>query len=299
MQQYVSIVLGILGSLSLAAQTPDGQITGRITDSAGARIPNAEVFVVNVATGVKTVTATNAEGNYLLRNLTPGTYRLEAAASGFKRYVRQPIEVRVGDILTIDIGMELGAVTESVTVTAEAPLLGAASSSLGKVVDNRRIMDLPVPGGSVFYLMQMTPGIISTASPTNLYNANEMGPPASVSTNGSRGNATEFNIDGNPIMSVGGVTFNPPQEMVQEFRVQTAAYDASLGRFAGAHVNLVMKSGSNEIHGSASFSNLSRGMMAHDFFTNRFIWDPKTGPITSDKIDKAWPPQAFCNTAGS
>jgi len=177
MQSRLLLVTLLTGLLLVRSQTPDGQITGRISDTAGARIPKAAVTAVNVATGVKTATVTNEEGNYRLRNLIPGVYRLEAEAPGFKRFVRQPIEVRVGDILTIDVGLELGAVTESITVTAEAPLLEAASSSLGKVVDNRRIMDLPVPGGSVFYLMQMTPGVISTASPTNLYNANEMGPP--------------------------------------------------------------------------------------------------------------------------
>jgi len=140
-----------------------------------------------------------------------------------------------------------------------ARLLESATASLGKVVDNQGILDLPVPGGSVFFLALLAPGVANTASPNNLYGPNEMGPPAGVAVAGTRANSTEFTIDGNPIMSNGGLTFNPPPEMVQEFQVQTAAYDASLGRFAGAHINLVMKTGANAIHGSAAYSNLSSG----------------------------------------
>jgi len=120
-----------------------------------------------------------------------------------------------------------------------------------------------------------------------------------VAISGTRGSSTEFNIDGNPVMTAaGGLAFNPPQEMVQEFRVQTAAYDASLGRFTGAHVNLVMKSGTNELHGSAASSHPTRGMMPPDFFPHRFIWDPRTGPIPSDRIDRAWPPQRIVQYRG-
>lgn len=281
------------------AQTPNGLITGRILDAAGAAIPKATVTATNLETGVKTPAAVTSEGVYQIPNLIPGNYRLEADASGFKHYVREPIEMRVGDVLGIEINMALGTVTESVTVTAATPMLESETSSLGKVVDNQRILDLPAPGGSVFYLMQLSPGVANTGSPTNLYGPNEMGPPASIAVSGTRGGGTEFSIDGNPTTtSGGGVTFNPPPEMVQEFRVQTAAYDASSGRFAGARVNLVMKSGTNRLHGSAVYTNLSRGMMSHDFFTNRYIWDPRTGPITSDKIDKAWPPQRIVQYRG-
>ena len=286
------LIVCLLATWQLAlAQTPTGQITGRLLDPAGAVVPNGKITAINNETGVKTPTVSNGEGNYQVRNLIPGMYRLEVEAAGFKHYIRQGIELRVGDVLSIDIAMEVGGVAETVTVAAAAPLLESETASLGKVVDNRRINDLPVPTGSVYYLMQLMPGVANTASPTNLYGPNEMGPPVGVTVAGTRTNATEFAIDGNPTTSNGVVTFNPPQEMVQEFRVQTAAYDASLGRFAGAHINLVMKSGTNALHGSAVYANLSRGMMSHDFFTNRFIWDPRTGPITSDKIDKAWPPQ--------
>jgi hypothetical protein len=266
-------------------------MTGRLTDPAGAVIPNAKVTAINDNTEVRTAAVSNGEGNYQIQNLIPGMYRLEVEASGFKHYIRQGIELRVGDVLGINISMEVGGVSETVTVSAAAPLLEAETASMGKVVDNKRILDLPVPTGSVFYLMQLMPGVANTASPTNLYGPNEMGPPTGVAVAGTRANSTEFAIDGNPTTSLGVVTFNPPQEMVQEFRVQTAAYDASYGRFAGAQINLVMKSGTNALHGSMVYTNLSRGMMSHDFFTNRFIWDPRTGPITSDKIDKAWPPQ--------
>jgi len=296
MRLWISLVFALL-SVS-HAQTLNGLINGRVVDSHSASIANSTVAVTNINTGVKTSTVTNAEGNYQLTGLIPGSYRIDAEAAGFKHFIRQPVEVRVGDSLSIDIGLEVGALTENVTVMAETPVLESSSASLGKVVDNMRILDLPVPGGSVFYMMQLSPGVANTGSPTNLYGPNEMGPPAANAIGGTRANASEYSIDGNPSTSLGGVTFNPPPEMVQEFRIQTAPYDVSLGRFAGAHINLVMKSGTNAIHGSAVYTNLSRGMMSHDFFTNRFIWDPRTGPITSDKIDKAWPPQRIVQYRG-
>ncbi len=285
------VLATLLAVFSLAAQAPTGQIRGRITDPSSAPVVNSAVESVNLATGVQTRTVTNAEGLYQLRALVPGQYRIEVTSAGFKRYTREPIEVRVGDIVTIDAALDLGAASESITVQAEAPLLEAATASLGNVVDNKKITDLPVPGGSVFYLMQFTPGVISTATPTNFYGPNEMGPPSNVVSNGTRAGGTEFAVDGNPLMSGTSVTFNPPQEMVQEFRVQTAAYDASAGRFAGAQINLVMKSGTNSIHGALVYTNFSRGLMAMDYFTKRFVNDPRTGPISQAKIDDAWPPQ--------
>ena len=296
MRLTISLSLTLLSILY--AQTPNGQITGRVVDLLSASIANSAVSATNLATGVKTATTTNAEGNYQLPGLIPGSYRVDAESSGFKHFIRRPVEVRVGGSLSIDISLEVGALTENVTVTAETPILETSSASLGKVVDNQRILDLPVPGGSVFYMMQLSPGVANTGSPTNLYGPNEMGPPASNAIGGTRANGSEYSIDGNPTTSLGGVTFNPPPEMVQEFRIQTAPYDVSLGRFAGASINLVMKSGTNAIHGSAVYTNLSRGMISHDFFTNRFIWDPRTGPITSDKIDKAWPPQRIVQYRG-
>ncbi|MBM3745566.1 MAG: TonB-dependent receptor, partial [Acidobacteria bacterium] len=282
----------IAGALTLAAQTPTGEIRGRVVDAAQAVIANANVEVTNVDTGVSLRTQSNAVGNFLVRNLIPGSYRLDVTVSGFKQYSRQPLEVRVGDVLDVEVPLEIGAVTERMTVTADTPLLETANATVGQVMDSRRIQDLPVPGNSAVYLLQFVPGAGTSTAPTNLWPPDALGSGGTTTIGGGRAGANEFAIDGTPMMTrAGGFTMNPPQEMVQELRVTSASYDASLGRFLGGHVNMVMKSGANAFHGSAIFQNLSRGLIARDLFTNNFIYDTRTGPITPEKIDNAWPPQ--------
>ncbi|MBI4908917.1 MAG: carboxypeptidase regulatory-like domain-containing protein, partial [Acidobacteria bacterium] len=288
-----------LFSAVAAAQAPTGNIKGRVIDSVRAVVPAAEVRVIHLATNITTRTLSNGEGNFELRGLIPGNYRLEAGKDGFKHYLREPVEVRVADVLNLEVALELGAVTENITVRAETPLLESATASVGQVIDTRRIEGLPSPGNSVLYMLQTAPTISVTTSPTNLWPPDAVGSASGTTVAGSTG-TSEFMIDGNPMMTRGGgYTFNPQPEMVQEFRVQVAAFDASIGRFTGANINMVMKSGTNSNHGSFIYSNLSRGFMAHDFFTNRFIYDTRTGPITSQKIDQSWPPQRVIRYRGN
>lgn len=286
------VLFAALFSAAAVAQTPTGEIRGRIVDSADAVIPNAKVEITNKDTGVVLRTVSNQVGNYLVRSLIPGIYQLDVRSDGFKSYQRQPLEVRVGDVLQVDVTMEVGAVTERLTVTAETPLLETANATVGQVMDSRRIQDLPIPGNSAIYLLQFVPGAGTSTAPTNLWPPDAIGSGGTTTIGGGRPGFNEFALDGTPMMTrSGGFTMNPPQEMVQELRVTTAAYDAALGRFLGGHVNMVMKSGANAFHGSAIFQNLSRGLIARDLFTNNFINDPRTGPVTPEKIDNAWPPQ--------
>lgn len=284
--------LASLGFLSLLlAQNPYGRITGRVMDSAGALVPGASIRVTNIETNVVTATTSNAEGNYEVANLIPGQYRIVVESKGFKRYERGPLELRVGDVLNVEISLELGPVAETVTITAEAPLLESASANMGQVIDNRRILDLPLPGASPMYLTQLAPGMVSTNPPTHGWLPHAVDAVSNVATDGTRTRSSEFTLDGIPNMSQGGqLSFSPPPEMIQEFRVETASFDASVGHFTGAHVNMVLKSGTNAWHGNLLFSHLSRPLMTKPFFTNRTIYDTSTGPVTKEKIDRAWPP---------
>ena len=276
---------------SAHAQSAYGRIVGRVTDAAGAVVPGASIRVVHIETNAGTSASTNAEGNFDLQNLAPGDYRLTAEMQGFKRYERGPVEVRVGDVLSLDVALELGLVSEQVTVTAEAPLLESSTASLGQVIDHRQILDLPLPGASPMYLMQLTPSVISTNPPTHGWLPQAVDAVSNIATSGTRTRSSEFTLDGIPNMTQDGqLSFSPPPEMVQEFRVQTAAFDASIGHFTGAHVNMVLKTGSNSLHGNLVFSHLSRPLMTKDFFTNRSIYDTRTGPVTPDKLASLWPP---------
>ncbi|HWB99295.1 MAG TPA: carboxypeptidase-like regulatory domain-containing protein, partial [Bryobacteraceae bacterium] len=284
---------------AMVGQTPTGHIKGRVTDKAQAVVPGARVEAVNTATNVTTRVESNLEGNYEVPNLIPGIYRLEIRKDGFKQYVREPIQVRVGDVLTIDASLDVGDVAESIVVNAESPMLQAATAGLDQVIDTRRIEDLPAPGNSVIYLLQTAPAITVTTAPTNLWPPDAVGSAGGTAVAGTVA-TSQYSMDGIPMMSRNGTfTVNPQPEMVQEFAVQVAAYDASLGRFTGAYVNMVTKSGANDLHGSLVYSNLSRGLMAHDLFTNNFINNPATGPITSAKIDQAWPPQRDIRLRGN
>ena len=274
-----------------AAQNPYGRITGRVTDAGGALVPGAQIRVANVESGVAVATASNAEGNYEALNLIPGNYRVTCELAGFKRYERGPLEVRVGDVLDVAISLQVGDLTENVTVTAESPLLDSATASIGHVIDNRRLEDLPLPGGSPFYLTQLAPGVISTNPPTHGWLPQAVDSTSNIAVSGTRIRSSEFTLDGIPSMTAGGqATYSPPPELIQEFRVQTAAFDASVGHFTGAHINMVIKSGTNTPHGSLYFSHLSRPLMTKDFFTNRSLYDTRTGPVTKDKEGSLWPP---------
>ncbi|MGH9675151.1 MAG: carboxypeptidase regulatory-like domain-containing protein [Bryobacteraceae bacterium] len=273
------------------AQDPRGRILGRVSDSTGAVIPNAQVVALNIETNVTVQAVSNEAGNYQLLYLIPGRYRLSLEMAGFKRFERSEVEVRVGDAITIEVVLEPGAVSESVTITAETPLLESSSATIGQVVDRRRLQDLPLAGGNPFYLLQLTPGIIATNASTHGWFPHALGAISNIAAAGTRTRSSQFALDGNPTMTQNGeVSYSPPPEMVQEMKVQTAPFDASLGGFSGANINIVTKSGGNQWHGDLWFSHYSRPLVTRNFFVNRFIFDTATGPITEEKKKSQWPP---------
>jgi hypothetical protein len=284
-------VIGSFCALSLPAQMSYGRITGRVTDSSGAVVPQATVQTINVATNVVASTKSNVDGNFDVLNLIPGQYRITVELAGFKRYDRGPMELRVGDALNIPIVLEVGSQAESVTVTTEAPLLESATASVGQLLDERRIQDLPMPASNPGFLIQFAPNVISFTSPTSTWTPEANPHPVNYSAAGTStavGN-NEMAIDGMPNMRSATMGVIPPPEIVQEMRVVTAAYDASLGHFTGSQVNMVLKSGTNALHGDLVFSHNSRPFNAVPYFTNRSIHDLSTGPVDKAKVDRIWP----------
>jgi len=277
-------------TLALLGQNPYGRITGRVTDGTGAVVVGASVRVVQLETNVVTATLTSSTGVYELQNLLPGRYRVVVEMAGFRRHERGPIEVRVGDVIGLDITLELGAVEETVTVTGEAPLLESATASIGHTLESRTLTDMPLAGRGLTYLMQTAPTVISTNAPMHGWLPQARGSVSDLATAGARTRSSEFTLDGIPNMDQSGIImFQPPPEMIQEYRVQTTAYDASVGHFTGAHVNMVVKAGSNELHGNLFFSHVSRPLMSNPFFVNRSLYDTRTGPPTKAKRDALFP----------
>lgn len=249
--------------------------------------------LVQAGTNLAVQTVSNAEGVFELPNLPPGSYQMSVEFQGFKKYERSGLVVRVGDVVELNVTLEVGSLTESVSVTAESPILETGTASLGQTIDNRMITEMPLSGRGVNYLMQLSPGVVSTNAPMHGWLPQARDSVSNMAVAGTRTRSSEFTLDGIPNMARDGIiAFQPPPEMIQEFRVQTAAFDASLGRFAGANVNMVLRSGTNDIHGTLWFSHLSRPLMTHPFFINGNLWNTATdrpGETRGAKRSRLWP----------
>lgn len=290
------ILLISLFVAALFGQDPYGHIIGRITDASGSPVPAAAIRVTNPETNLTVTTKSDSAGNYEVRNLIPGQYRVAVEMKGFKRYEQGPIEVRVGDIVTVNVGLTLGDVKESVTVSAEATLLDEVSASVGQVIDRQRLLDLPTPQDNPLYMALLVPGVVSNVSPTanSSWQNNQPEGSSAFTANGAAYHTSEFAIDGIPDMtSYGNADMVPMPEMLQEYRVQTSAYDASTGHYTGARVDMVTKGGTNQLHGAATYQFSGTPLMAVPYFTNAAIYNLATGPVTQSKINGLFPPQRF------
>jgi hypothetical protein len=280
----VSVAL-LLATASLCGQVATGRITGRVTDSSGSIVPGASVKGVNILTNVTTTTVTTSDGVFTLLNLIPGQYRLEVDMSGFKRFSQGPLELRVGDTLNLTVALQVGAQSESVTVNAEAPLLESASAATGQVVDSKRLETLPLPASNPLVTTLLANNMTMLTSPTSTFTPDANTQVTNTAAVGTRSGQTVQAIDGMPSMQGGGATgIVPPPEILQEVKVSTAPYDASIGHFTGATVNMVTKSGTNGFHGSLVFWNTNTSLNALSYFSKQSINNPATGPVTKDKI---------------
>ncbi len=249
------------------AQESRGAITGEVKDSSGAPVPGAAVAATHLSTNVASRTATGPNGQYSLLYLAPGRYSVSAEMPGFKKAVRS-VEVRVADRLTIDLALEPGGREETVEVKAGTPLLEVATGSAGQVIDAQRINLLPLSDGNPFVLSRLAAGTAYTGDLKFSRPFDNAGTSSIVADGAPGGN--EFTLDGSPNMAHGRrVAYVPPSDAVEEFKVETATYDAQQGHTAGATVNVVFKSGTNAFHGSAYEFYRSDSISANDFFLNR------------------------------
>lgn len=247
-------VLAVLSALTPSARAQEFRATvnGRVTDPTGAAIPNATVTVRNTATNENVVVTTNGEGNYTVPFLRPGVYNITVEAPGFKKFTRDQQPLQVSQVATINVQLEVGAATETVTVTAEAPLLEEAKADRGNVIENTRIVELPLNARNPFMLSTLTPGITYNG-PAIYQRPFDNGAIADWSINGGLNRSNEFLLDGAPNNSIQGgnnIAYVPPVDAVGEFKIITNSYDAQYGRTAGGVVNVQIKSGTNQFHGS-------------------------------------------------
>jgi len=280
---FLALALALLPVLASAqVQDSRGMIVGRVTDATAAVVPNADVRATNVATGVAAAAKTNQSGNYALPYLAPGVYTVSAELSGFKKFVRENVQIRVNDSVELNIQMTVGDVAESVEVTAQTPLLQTAEASLGQVVDERRIAELPLFAGNAMDLVHLAPGTVN-GTDMRLRKAPFNNAPSQFSTDGSGVYGNAFTIDGVANVYSDGtsprVAFSPPTASLSEFKVQTTSFDASIGRTLGSLVNVSTKGGTNEIHGQAWW------WLRHSAFDTPTIFQNRSGqklPIYRD-----------------
>jgi Carboxypeptidase regulatory-like domain len=266
MRRMIVVVLALMGTASLSsAQDFRGGITGRITDASGGRMPGVTVTAANVATNVTSTTTTNGEGDYSILFLNPGMYSIEAELSGFKKAIRQNLEVRVGEKLGVDLTLAVGTMSETVSVTAESPVLTTTSGSTGQTVGEQMIAMIPLSDGNPFALARLAPGITYNGD-LKFSRPFDNGGTSGIVTGGAQG-GNEFSLDGSPNMANGRrVAFVPPAGAVQEFKVETASFDAASGHTSGANVNVTLKSGTNSLRGSGYTYYRSDKLAEKDFF---------------------------------
>jgi hypothetical protein len=259
-------------SVPLAAQDARGTIVGRVTDVTSATIAGADVRATNIATGVASSAKANEAGNYALPYLVPGIYTVTSENVGFQKFIRENVQIRVGETVELNVQMKVGDVTETVDVRAETPLLSTAEASLGQVVDERRVLELPLFSGNAMEFALLAPGT-TNGTDMRLRKAAFNNAPSQFSTDGSGLFNNEFTIDGvtntfSDSLNV-RVAFSPPQASIGEFKVQTSAFDASLGHTTGSVVNVSTKGGTNELHGSAWWWLRHSALDTPDIFQNR------------------------------
>lgn len=234
------------------AQQGRGSLTGTVTDSTGAAVPEAAVSIVNVGTQATFTTTTTDTGVYSAPSLAVGIYVITAEKSGFKTAVATDITLQVDQNARVDLTLELGEVTERVEVQASTPVVDTGSATVGKVIENRRISELPLNGRNALALMALTPGVKSNAGPTQSGFADRGIALSAVSINGGPGGLNSYLLDGatNNQSYLADINVSPAVDAVEEFKVQSNTMSAEFGFTAGGVVNIVTKSGTNDLRGS-------------------------------------------------
>ncbi len=253
------LALALLAMSSPAgAQVGGGALGGSVVDPADAAASGATVTAIAVATNLSRTTVTGEDGTYVLTGLTPGVYRVRVELAGFRALTREEIRLATGETVRVDLALTVGGVTEAVSVSADAPLLRSETASLGQVVDNRKVVALPLNGRNFVALAALVP---SVALPP---------PPAAPlpRINGGRPRTNEWLFDGISVLQPepGQVAFFPNIDAIQEFKVETNSPPAEFGRFNGGVVNLTTRSGSNTLRGTLFEFFRNEAMNARNFF---------------------------------
>src|ERR1700691_1205409 len=257
----LAAAVSLLVPAVLSAQGTGGRILGRVADPSGAVLARVKVTATNEATGLNFGAETNDSGDYSFPQVPVGVYTLNFELSGFKKDVRRGITLELNQVITLNMAMQLGQTQEVVDVTSDAPLVDTTSTQLGAVMDSHQVSNLPLNSRDTYQLLQLQPGVMSTIGSSNtlIYGSDS---PGAVSVNGGRGRSNNFSVNGGDAndLFVNLPTVQPSPDSIQEFRVLTNTFDAEYGRNSGSVVNVVTKSGTNQVHGNL-----------YEFFRNKVL----------------------------
>ncbi len=251
MQRNITILaVCFLALTSLQAQVTTATIEGTVTDSSGSSVPNAEVVAINTGTNQSRTVTTNASGGYRIDLLPSGAYDVEVTAHGFKKFRQNGIILEINRTARVDAALTIGALTEEVTITADASMVNTSNAQIGRTTSGAEINSLPIVGRNVYTLLSLTPGVDSNANSIVL-GYPEQRTMINGGVDGGAGSVNYF-LDGGTNMTglrnTGNIAPNP--DAVEEFRVITNSYSAEFGRFASGVINIITKSGTNQFHGS-------------------------------------------------
>ncbi len=268
---FAAIVVCFPGALH--AQESRGTITGKVMDANKGVVPGASVKVTNVAMGTTASVQTNEAGLFQAPYLLPGTYQVVVEVTGFRKYVRDSVVLRIGDTIEVNIELVVGSVGEAITVTAEDPGLDTTSASRGQAVDTRRVAELPLVHGDPYTLIGLSPGVGFGRDP-KLDRPFEPTHIVGYTIDGTRANRSDLTIDGVTSTATANAneitaSYVPPTDIIQEFKVQTATFDSQFGNTEGGVTSISIKSGTNSLHGTAYFWGEPGSLAANDFFANR------------------------------
>ncbi|MFN2512393.1 MAG: carboxypeptidase regulatory-like domain-containing protein, partial [Pyrinomonadaceae bacterium] len=267
--------IGLLVGVHAQSSTT-GNITGTVRDPQGGAVPKVEITVEAEGTGTSRTVTTNDDGFYNVPTLPPGRYTLTASPAGFKKAVASGLELHVNENKTVNIELQVGQVTETVTVTSEATLVETRSGEVSSLISEKQVAELPLNGRNYAQLALMVPGVspVTQAGAGGAFASRGTGLNAGVdmSVNGNQSNSNMWTVDGVNNMDVGSnrtLLVFPSIDAIQEFRVERNSFSAEFGQAQGAVINLITKGGTNEFHGTLFEFYRNDSLNANNFFLNR------------------------------
>ena len=288
------VVILLWSAITVSAQEITGRLVGTVVDPSGAGVPGADVTATNQGTGIVAKTKSESQGNYVFATLPSGAYTVRVEAPGFRTAVAANSQVNVAQTARVDVTLQVGSVSESVDVKAESPLVQSTTSDIGQSIQQQQVQELPLNGRIFSQLVNLVPGAVPAGNSDAPESASGAGARSQIQSqvNGVNWSGTTYTLDGvtnsEPLNAF--INIAPPIEAIEEFNVQTSNPRAEFGTFGGAVVNLTLRSGTNEFHGSLFEYLRNQSLNARSFFaaskapfkTNQF-GGTIGGPIRKNK----------------